>query len=181
MEWLTDLAGVGAGVGASVASGGLFGLIGSLFGAGFKVFERREARREKQSERAHELALHRLNMEAAAQETESEIKLAQTAGSYAGLTASIDADAALTGNVSRWVNDARAMFRPVLTIISLVLLTLVFIRVTDDAAITWFAQEVDHRAALIAYVVNSIAFTATLSVTWWFGDRSLTPPALKHL
>lgn len=176
MEWLADLAGAGA----AVASGGITGLIGSIIGAGAKFLERREVRKEKAADRAHEIALQELQMRARSEETEREIDLAQVQGSFAGLAASISADSALTGSVSRWVNDVRALFRPVLTVGALILLAIVFFQLGDGGSLVWFPDETDIRAELIAYVVNSIAFVATLAVAWWFGDRSLTPPDFKN-
>ncbi|MBK1695783.1 hypothetical protein [Rhodovibrio salinarum] len=40
-------------------------------------------------------------------------------------------------------------------------------------------SETDVRA-LLRYIVYSTVFAAMAAVTWWFGERAMTPPALKH-
>lgn len=166
-----------AGMGLSAAGGGLFGLLGTVAGRVIGLFERREARADRALEMSHELKrwnheekLQRLQMEADRQETEDELAIAATAGSYAGLTASLRADAAL--DAPRWVNAVRALVRPVLTPLLWVAVFIVFYRTASNEA-RWIAEA--ERAELIVYLVNSVVFAATAATLWWFGDRPLRP------
>lgn len=167
-----------AGMGLSAAGGGLFGLLGTVAGRVIGLFERREARADRALEMNHELkrwnheeALQRLQMEADRQETEDELAIAATAGSYAGLSASLHAEAAL--DAPRWVNAVRALVRPVLTPLLWIAVFVVFYRTASNEA-RWIAEA--DRAELIAYLVNSVVFAATAATLWWFGDRPQKPP-----
>jgi len=167
-----------AGLGASALSGGLFGLLGTVAGRIIGAFERREARKDRALEMehdirrwAHERELHALQMQAQRQETEDELAIAATAGSYAGLAASLRADAML--NAPQWVDAVRALVRPALTPLLWVAVFIVFYRTASNEA-RWIAEA--ERAELIAYLVNSVVFAATAATLWWFGDRPPRPP-----
>jgi len=88
-------------LGLDAAAGGVFGLIGTAFGRVTGFFERREAHRQEKARWEHEYRLHELNMKSREQESRIELELAAQAGSWAGLEASIKADAAL-GRASQW-------------------------------------------------------------------------------
>ena len=135
------------------AAGGIFGLVGTALGRVAGFFERRQIHAQEQAQWSHELALHRLNMEARAQETEQELALAAQAGSWAGLEASIMADASI-GKASRWVINILRLVRPVLTLL-LWLLTGWIFAITQDGSI-----------------VEACVFAATAATLWWFGDRA---------
>jgi transposase len=53
---------------------------------------------------------------ARAAETEQELAIVSQQGPRAGMTASLQTDAAISGNVRTWVNDVRSLFRPTLTV-----------------------------------------------------------------
>ena len=167
-----------AGVGASALSGGLFGLFGTVAGRVIGVFERRQTRADRAQDMAHEISRWRhehemqlLQMQARREETEDELAITATAGSYAGLSASLQADAVLQAPV--WVNAVRALVRPGLTPLLWVRGFLVFFRTASDAARC--LAEAD-RAQLVSYIANSIVFAATAATLWWFGDRPFAPP-----
>ena len=154
MDILGDLLGAGA----SVATGGLFGLVGNIATKIFGYFEAKQAFTQKQAEWVHETDLLKLQMQAKAAETESEIKVAESQGSWGGLTGSVAAEAAI-GASYPWVNAVRALVRPTLTI-----------GLTSFLAAAFFAMspgDIDR-----AYVADSLVFVAVTSVVWWFGDRA---------
>lgn len=163
------------------ASGGLLGLIGSLGGAVIQYFNRRQEAEIKRDERAHEMAMHELQVQARAAETENEVRLAETAGSWQGLTASHQSAAALTGRVHTWVNDIRALFRPFITLCLLVVSYLIFRDLTDQ---TGFLRgdilSSEQANDLIRYTVQTLVFSASTAVTWWFGDRAMRPASEKN-
>jgi len=37
----------------------------------------------------------------------------------------------------------------------------------------------DIASALVAYVVGSMVFSASVAVLWWFSGRSIAPPKVK--
>ena len=138
------------------AAGGLFGLVGTALGRVAGFFERRQTFEHEQAQWQHELALHELTMRARAEESEQELALAAQAGSWAGLEASILAEASL-GEASRWVINTLRLVRPMLTL-SLWLITGYIFAVTQDGSI-----------------VEASVFAATAATLWWFGDRAPKP------
>ena len=113
------------GAGASVASGGLFGLVGSLIGVGTKYLQQRQANAQKDKDWKHEIELRKLNMEATDRETENELAIAQSEGSWNGLEASYNTVISAS-NVHTVVNDIRSLFRPILTLSLILLSALLF-------------------------------------------------------
>ena len=162
MEWLTDLLGVGA----SVASGGIFGLFGSVVGVAAKHFQEKQRQEWEEKKWDQEIRLQELQLRAKVEETEQEILLANTAGSWKGLVSSHTA-AANVGKTHMWVNDVKALFRPALTLVLWVLAFMVF-------------KDLSKDEALAQYMVYSVFFSASTATVWWFGDRALTPPGNKN-
>jgi hypothetical protein len=105
-----------------------------------------------------ELELQKLQMQAKAAETEQEIKIAESQGSWSGLAASLTADGAL-GSTYPWVNAARALVRPCLTLGLSTFLACAFFAMSPG--------DIDR-----AYVADSLVFAAVTSIVWWFGDRA---------
>lgn len=83
------------GLTASAAGGGLFGLLGTALGRVAGFVERRQTHGHERARWAHESRLLELQMRAQQEESEAEIALAETSGSWLGLEASISADAAI--------------------------------------------------------------------------------------
>lgn len=148
MEALTGLA-------ASAAGGGLFGLVGTALGRVAGFFETRQRLQHERERWSHETALLELQQKARAQETEAELALAETSGRWAGLEASMQAEAAI-GESYRWVNAVRGVTRPALTL----LLWLI-------AGMIWLGADMAARAS----ITETAAFAATAATLWWFGDR----------
>lgn len=179
MEWFGDLLG---GV-ASVASGGLFGLLGSVVGVGAKWLQEKQRQAWEEKKWGHETRMLELQMQARAAETEQELAIVSQEGAWNGLAASQRADTALSVNVHTWVNDVRALFRPFLTAGLVVLVYVMFRDLldglgTDQSILGAVLTEAEVKDVL-RYVVYSMAFAASTAVTWWFGDRAFTPPAMR--
>lgn len=179
MEWLSDL--LGAGV--SVASGGIFGVVGSVLGVVAKHFQEKQRQAWEMKQWSHEESMQRLQMEARAQETEQEIQLADTEGSWAGLSESIRADSRLRPT-SGWAVNVKALFRPFLTCVLWALAAWVFLHtlnaLTDPEALLVSILSAGEIKEIIKYMVYTIFFSASMATAWWFGDRALSPPHLKH-
>ncbi len=141
------------GLGMDAAAGGIFGLLGTALGRAAGFFERRQSYAQEQAKWSHEYKLHELNMQARAQETETELALAAQSGSWRGLEASLAADAAL-GTASPWVTNVLRLVRPVLTLLLWTITAGIFL-VTQESAI-----------------VEAAVFAATAATLWWFGDRA---------
>lgn len=187
METVMDIVGGIAGMGANVASGGLFGLVGSLVGVGTKYLQRRQEMAEKELERAHELKLLDAQRLARAEETEGELAVADSKGSWEGLQASF-ATTIPASEVPRWVNGLRSMFRPFLTIALVVVVYLIFRDLlaaitgatgADGSTLAVIFTEAEAKVALI-YIIHSITFAAVTAIVWWFGDRAMAPPGAKN-
>ena len=143
------------GLAASAAGGGIFGLVGTALGRVAHYFERRQAQAHERARWGHETALIELQMQARAEETKAELALADARGSWAGLEASIRAEAAIAPSY-RWVDAVRGLTRPALTL----MLWLI-------AAGIYVAADAAGRAA----ITETATFAATAATLWWFGDR----------
>jgi len=144
------------GIAASAAGGGLFGLLGTALGRVAGFFETRQSIGHEERRWAHETQLLELQQAAAAQETEAELAIAQSEGSWAGLQASLAAEAAI-GASYQWVNAVRALTRPVLTLL-----------LWGITSVIWFSADLADRSSII----ETATFAATAATLWWFGDRS---------
>jgi hypothetical protein len=159
------------------ASGGIFGLIGSLIGVGTKYLQEKQRQAWEKVKWAHEADLLKLNMQARSQETEQELAIAETEGSWRGLEASHAAARVDAASVHRWVNDIRSLFRPFLTVFLWVVAAAVVYMVTRGL-ISGYLKETDV-AELVRYTVYSVVWSASTATVWWFGDRAMSPPGSK--
>ena len=153
-----DIIGDLLGTGASALSGGLFGLVGNIATKLFGYFEAKQAFVQKQAEWSHESELLKLQMQAKSAESEQEIHIAESQGSWSGLTVSLTAESAL-GATYAWVNAVRALVRPGLTLGLATFLASAFFAMAPG--------DIDR-----AYVADSLVFAAVTSIVWWFGDRA---------
>ena len=165
MEWLTELFGAGA----SVATGGVFGVVGSVLGQVSRFFQEKQRQAWEQKKWDHEKALIELNMQAKSHETEMELKITQSQGSWTGLATSINADMS-SGESYKWVNAVKKLFRPFVTTLLWIIAYVVF-RQTEGMEELSVTQE---------YMVETIYFTAATATLWWFGDRAFTPARWKN-
>jgi len=153
-----DILGTLVGTGASALGGGLFGLLGNVATKILGYFTAKQEFVQKQAEWAHELDLQKLQMQAKAQETEQEVQIAQSQGSWSGLAASVTAEGGI-GASYPWVNAVRALTRPSLTLGLTAFLACAFFAMTPG--------DIDR-----AYVADSLVFAAVTAIVWWFGDRA---------
>jgi hypothetical protein len=136
----------------------LFGLAGNIATKVFGYVEAKQAFTQKLAEWSHELDLLKLQMQARAAETEQEVRVAESQGSWGGLAASVTADG-LAGASYPWVNAVRALVRPALT--------LGLAGFLANAFSTMAPGDIDR-----AYVADSLVFAAVTAIVWWFGDRA---------
>lgn len=150
---------LGSILGIGAVSGGLFGLTGNLATKTFSYLEHAASLREKQVEWTHETELLKLQMQTRAPETESDSGADLLATQSLGaLNASIADNAAMPTSYP-WVNAARALVRPALTLgLAAVLAAAFFAMKPGDA----------ERAN----VIDSLVFAAVTAIVWWFGDRA---------
>ena len=144
------------GLAASAAGGGVFGLFGTALGRVVGYFEQRQNMAHEERRWHHEVQLLELQQSATAIEAEAELAITTQEGRWAGLTASLDAEAKIVSSY-RWVDAVRALTRPALTI----LLWLI-------AAIIWVHASESDRST----ITETATFAATAATLWWFGDRS---------
>ncbi|MFL6689720.1 MAG: hypothetical protein ACJ8IR_05970 [Alphaproteobacteria bacterium] len=147
------------GCGISAGAGGIFGLVGNLANKTFGYLETKQSLVVKQSEWAHETELLKLQSQWRQPEAEHAPPIALT-GSWNGLLSSVSAEGALPSSYE-WVDAARALVRPLLTLgLSAVLAAAFFSMAPNDTA--------------RAYVIDSLVFAAVTAIVWWFGDRAPT-------
>lgn len=140
---------------ASAAGGGVFGLIGTMIGRIAGFFERRQDQAQERARWKHEKEFAELQMRAKAQARAAEESLADTSGAWAGLSASMQAEAEI-GDSYRWVNAVRALTRHLLTLLLWLITGLVYLGAESQAR---------------AGIVETATFAATAATLWWFGDR----------
>ena len=144
------------GVAASAAGGGLFGLFGTALGRLAGFFERKQTIAHEERRWLHEVNLLELQQATHAQETEAELAIARTEGSWSGLEASLNAEAVIAASY-RWVDAVRALTRPSLTLL-----------LWGITLAIWFSAD----AASQSSIAETATFAATAATLWWFGDRS---------
>jgi hypothetical protein len=175
-----------------MAIGLITGLVGSIATNVFGWLERKEERKSLALKldhqikvMAHEGEMFKLESQAKVAETEQEAFLMNTEGTWKGLESSIADQTAATAGAHKGVKSFLALFRPILTT--------AFTAVTIWAALKGFdltiMQAETTGAMTIDGVVNTykevaeavkdnpallVVYSLTeMSVTWWFGDRSI--------
>ena len=134
----------------SIFGGGVTGVFGSILGRVASIWE-------KKQERAFILQKYKLDAELRSLETEAQLDTARIKSSQKSLTASYKHDSSIHVS-SPWVNNIRALVRPLLTALLWILVTLVYFTLPD----TGFAK---------SDIVQSIIYAASTATIWWFGDR----------
>jgi hypothetical protein len=138
--------------------GGLFGLVGNVAAKVIGLFEAKQQFAQKKEEWSHEERLLDMQMKAKAAETEQELAVTASSGSWGGLGESLKAETAI-GSTYPWVNAVRGLVRPALTLgLGTFLCAAFFAMAPGDAT----------RNS----VVDSLVFAAVTSIVWWFGDRA---------
>ncbi len=112
----------------------------------------------------HDFRLLKLKREADRDQAEADIARAETEGSFAGLKASIQADAEV-GESYRWVAAVRGLTRPALTFVLWLIGLLVFFASTHEARQDF---------------IDAVVFAATTATVWWFGDRYVSKMASRQ-
>lgn len=157
---------------AGGALGAAFGALGSILNRGLGIFETREKRKDRQLEMAHEVDRWGHDLKLAAEAREGRIEEAKQAlaradaeGSWRGLDASLRAEAGI-GQSWPWVAAVRALTRPALTLLLWILFALLFMSAVSGAL------EAETAAGVVRTAVETIAFSASTALAWWFGDRA---------
>jgi len=153
------------------AMGGLFGILGSLATTWLK-------QRAVQADHVRELERTRL-----------QIEVAKEKGSWEGLQSSQQAAAEISKNSNRWSNDIKNLFRPFITTVLVIGSYFIFrdlmSAITGAKAVeeTMVAKVFDFNEMvnLVRYYVNSMVFSTSAAIMWWFGDRAQKPPGLRNL
>lgn len=148
----------------TIVSGGATGIIGSVVGGIFKFMERREDRAQTALTHAHELELQKLQIAARDAETENELAIANAQTSREQLLASYAHDQS-AGTGYNWVSAVLRLVRPVLTFALIGLTAAIYFQLNTDAVIEGLAMK--------AYIINTIVYTTSAAVLWWFGDRAM--------
>lgn len=143
------------GLAASAAGGGIFGLLGTVIGRIAGFFERQQDQAQERARWQHEKDFAELQLRARAEALAAEHRLADTSGAWAGLSASMQAEASI-GESYRWVAAVRALTRPLLTLLLWLITGLVYL---------------GAEAAARASIIETATFAATAATLWWFGDR----------
>jgi hypothetical protein len=146
--------------GAAAMSGGVLGMIGTAIGRGVGMAERVLEDRQERARWQHEIALRQID-QTGRREAAADARLqAETEGTWKGLTATADADAALPPGYA-WVAAVRALVRPTLTVLLWLVAAMVALVAVQRGELTAFARFAD-----------GVSFAAAAATLWWFGDRA---------
>ena len=137
----------------SALGGGVFGLLGATLNRLLSFFDRWQIHRQEKARWQHEIRLYELQRKMKAEETEQEILLAGEKGSWAGLKTALEAEQNI-GFSYRWVNAVRALVRPALTLLLLLI-----------SVAIWFSSR-DFG------LLETLSFNTSAVILWWFGDRA---------
>lgn len=149
----------------NVVSGGATGLLGTVLSGGLKYFTNKQ-------EQAHELAVMEMQMRQMDKEAaiardikELEMEGEQAKAAWAGLEASYkEAGRRWSTGDSQWIvaiDVVRGLMRPVLTLGLLGLTAgIYFTLATDDIKMS-------------QAIVQTVLYTTTTALLWWFGSRQL--------
>ena len=140
----------------TATGGGIFGLVGTALGRVAGFLEQRQSMKHEQAKWAHETELLQFQAAAARQADEADQALADVSGSWAGLRASMKAEAGIRPSY-HWVDAVRGLTRPTLTLLLWMI-----------AASIWIGSDATVRSS----VVDAVTFAATAATLWWFGDRA---------
>ncbi len=160
---------------ASAGSGGIFGSLMALGSAWVKG-------RQIKSQHIIDMEMRRFELSIAKEGHIQDIERIRQQASGDGLLASLQADAAVQ-NISPWAANIKAVFRPFLTTVLIVMATLIVLQLldaytgTENMANTLF--DADEIVGMLRYAVYSLVFATTTAIAWWFGERGLTPPRYK--
>lgn len=147
----------------NVASGGLLGMLSNVVTFGMSWFQRKQAHDFAMAEGELEMKTTRLQAEADAARTAGEVAVARERGAADAFTASQQAEQSI-GATYLWVNAVRALTRPGLTVLLLVL-----------TAIIYAYSETGTRE----FIAQNIVVTSTAAVIWWFGSRQLDKSSMS--
>jgi hypothetical protein len=152
-------------------------LAGSAVGGVFKWLRAKQELVQKEKLWAHELKLQELNLKAKSEETEQEILLADSRGSWQSLDASINADAATSATAPPWATGIKTLFRPVLTLLLLALSGIIIYWLMQGNLPDMIGSQTAER--LLIYGIEAVVFSTSTAIVWWFGDRSFAPHRFK--
>jgi hypothetical protein len=155
-----------AGILGNVVSGGVFGLLGTGLSALVSYFQAKQQHEFRLAETAQQMELMKLQAQTAAAQTAGEVAVTREAGAATAFTASIQAEQSVSATYP-WVNAVRALVRPALTLLAL-LLTATF----------YFFPPV-MPTELQQFVVQNVGTMAFAAFTWWFGQRAIDKSALS--
>lgn len=140
--------------------GGGVGLIGTVIGKVFGWLELKEKNKALAISNEHELKLLSMELADRNAEREHEAEVASVAADTTVRSASYSHDSTLR-NVYRWVDSARAMVRPTLTVLAFSLLAY-----TIYLGAVHFGDFGAYKQAL-----DQANFLAVTAYVWWFGSR----------
>ena len=159
MSWLQDLS---AGF-ATGGAGSLLGLLGTGLTKWAEVRDRRDQRRHDLAvlDREIKVAAAEATRAAAADKLAAETDQMHVEATLMAASYRADALPAITAEtppVLVWVEAARRVWRPALTMLLL--------------ALTWWLAADNDDPSLVDDIIHGVLFATTAAVTWWFGSRA---------
>lgn len=83
-----------------------------------------------------------------------------------------------SGPLHAWVDDVRPLFRPALTVLLWVTCGVALWLLTSGLIAGYLTEAT--VSGLAEDTVRSVVIAASTATVWWFGDRTLQPPGVKH-
>lgn len=157
------------------------GLLGTALSNTFAWLNRKEATKIEIARMEHDKAKWavdiqkiKLGSQAAVAEIEMTAYAAQVQGSIDGLVASIKDQSIATGRAHRIAASIISLVRPALTFLLLFTVWVIVIWAIKQFQLYGEAQQWREEIIAIAVLsLSTILELCSMSVTWWFGDRSI--------
>lgn len=147
----------------NVAGGGLLGLLGTTVSFALGFWQRKQEHAQRLEWAKEERLLTQARAQADAARTAGEVAVARESGAATAFTASQQAEMSI-GVTYPWVNAVRALVRPALTLLLILITTCLYFFSTEEVR---------------SYISQNIVVTTVAAVTWWFGQRQLDRSSLN--
>lgn len=158
----------------NASSGGIFGGIMALAGGFMKG-------REKSKQHGRDMDLAKLQIEADNKTHIRNMEASRENASANAFLASIKDDQ--SSNAPGWASGIKAIFRPFLTTMLLFIAAYIFYTLSGalrgDASVISGIFTADEISTMLRDTVRMLQFSASASISWWFGERCMMSPRSK--
>ena len=156
----------------NASSGGIFG---GLFGGVMAIAGGYIKGREKNNQHNRDMELARFQLEADSKSHNRDMEASKASAGWQAFQASVEDGQ--SSNSSAAASLIKAIFRPFLTTILVAASVLIFYVLSGalrgEPSVIAGIFTAEEISAMLRNTVNTLQFSASASVTWWFGERGM--------